>query len=135
MIKTINFEIKEFNNIKQKIDKLHYIGNANLLKKRKISIVGTRRPSNYTKLFTHKISSELSSRDITIVSGAAMGVDAISHRASHNFNTIAVVANGLNIRYPSVNKKLIESIEENGLMLSQFDENEKARNMINIKSK
>ena len=101
----IDFKIEEFDNIKQKIDKLHYIGNSDLLKKRKVSIVGTRRPSGYTKLFTHKISSELSIRGITIVSGAAMGVDAISHRATHNFNTIAVVANGLAIRYPSVNKK------------------------------
>lgn len=49
-----------------------------------------------------------------------MGVDAIAHNAAGSSNTIAVAGTGLDIRYPSVNRKLIEDIELNGLMLSQF---------------
>lgn len=127
MIKKIDFEIEEFNKISSNLT-LTYIGNTSLLHKQKVSIVGTRRPSNYTKTFTHKLSNELSKRGITIVSGAAMGVDAVAHRATQNANTIAVIANGLDIRYPSINKKLIEEIEQHGLMLSQYKEGEKARN-------
>ncbi len=44
-------------------------------------------------------------------------------------NTIAVVANGLDIKYPpSINSKLIESIEKDGLMLSSYEDGFKARN-------
>lgn len=74
------------------------------------------------------MTSKLSSVNICIVSGAAMGVDAIAHQGASSNNTIAVVANGLDIRYPSVNKNLIIDIEKNGLILSAYKETEKARN-------
>jgi DNA processing protein len=109
-------------------DELYYIGNLELLKKRKISIVGTRRPSSYTKEFTYKLASNLSNADICIISGAAMGVDALAHQGANSNNTIAVVANGLDIRYPSINKNLIIDIEKNGLILSAYKESEKAKN-------
>jgi len=128
MINKIEFNIKELENMKKYPKDLFYIGNTKLLEKKKISIIGTRRPSAYTKEFTHKLSSKLSNLDICIVSGAAMGVDAISHFAAKEDNTIAVVANGLDIRYPSVNKNLIANIEKNGLILSAYKEGEKARN-------
>jgi DNA processing protein len=74
------------------------------------------------------MTSKLSDANVCIVSGAAMGVDAIAHQGATSNNTIAVVANGLDIRYPSVNKNLIVDIEKNGLILSAYKENEKARN-------
>lgn len=57
-----------------------------------------------------------------------MGVDAIAHQGAKSNNTIAIVANGLDIRYPSVNKNLIIDIERNGLILSAYKEKEKAKN-------
>ena len=128
MINRINFPINELNSMKKYPNELFYIGNTELLKKRKISIVGTRRPNSYTKEFTYKLASKLSDANVCIVSGAAMGVDAIAHQGATSNNTIAVVANGLDIRYPSVNKNLIVDIEKNGLILSAYKENEKARN-------
>ena len=104
MISKINFSIDELNSMKKYPKELFYIGNTALLRKRKISIIGTRRPNSYTKEFTYKLASRLSNTGICIVSGAAMGVDAISHNAAKSNNTIAVVANGLDIRYPAVNK-------------------------------
>lgn len=127
MINKIDFKIDELHQMKNYPDELYYIGNTELLKKKKVSIVGTRRPSSYTKEFTFKLSQELSKAGVCIVSGAAMGVDAIAHKSANSYNTIAVVANGLNIRYPSVNKNLIIQIEQNGLVLSAYKENEKAR--------
>ena len=122
----IDFLIPELNQMKNYPKEIYYLGNLNLLKKKKVSIVGTRRPISYTKNIISELSSKLSLYDVCIVSGAAMGTDAIAHSNS-NLNTIAVVANGLNIKYPSVNKKLISDIEEKGLVLSTYKKNEKAR--------
>ncbi len=123
MIKQIDFHIDQLDLMKKYPNDLYYIGNLDLLKKRKISIVGTRKPNQYTKQFTYEIAKKLSGLDICIVSGAAMGVDSIAHDAAGTHNTIAVAGTGLDIRYPAVNKKLIQSIEEKGLMLSQFKAN------------
>ena len=127
MINQFDFKIKELEAMKKYPQELYFIGNSELLKRKKISIVGTRRPSNYTKEFTYKLASKLSQNGICIVSGAAMGVDSIAHSGAGLNNTIAVVANGLDIRYPSVNKNQIIEIEKNGLIISSFKEGEKAR--------
>jgi len=126
MINEVQFHINELDLMKKYPEKLFYKGNLELLKKPKISIIGTRRPSSYTKQMTAKISSGLSKRGICIVSGAAMGVDSIAHQNAQAKNTIAVMANGLNLKYPSVNKSIIESIENNGLTLSQFEKDFRA---------
>ena len=118
----IEFNITELNSMKKYPKDIFYRGNLDLLKKEKISIIGTRRPSSYTKLLTAKISSQLSKREVCIVSGAAMGVDSIAHTNAGANNTIAVMANGLDIKYPSVNKSLITNMEKDGLTLSQFAE-------------
>ncbi len=57
-----------------------------------------------------------------MVSGGAMGIDAMAHRGAGAANTIAVVASGIDIRYPAINKELIASIEQRGLVLSRFEE-------------
>ena len=120
MINKIDFHLSKLDSMKKYPKDIYYIGNTNLLDKRTISIVGTRKPTSYTKQYTHELAKKLSQNNICIVSGAAMGVDAIAHSAAGTDNTIAVAGTGLDIRYPAVNKKLIEDIESNGLMLSQF---------------
>ncbi len=126
MNSTIDFEIPELRNLKKPIKTLFYKGNSNLLKKPKISIVGTRRTLNYTQFVTHQLTSKLSLAGNCIVSGGAIGVDAISHKAAGTNNTILVSPCGINHRYPAINKKLIEEIEQQGLVLSSFDEDFKA---------
>ncbi len=101
---------------------LFYKGNLDLLQRPKVSIVGTRRPSNYTRQCTYTLANALAKRGVCVVSGAAMGVDTIAHTGAGEENTIAVVANGLDIRYPAVNQNLITSIENKGLVLSQFND-------------
>jgi len=114
--------ISELAVMKKYPKELFYKGKLELLKRPKVSIVGTRRPSNYTRQFTHTLAKALAKRGVCIVSGAAMGVDTIAHEGAEAPNTIAVVANGLDIRYPAINKNLIESIENEGLILSQFND-------------
>ena len=123
MISKINFEIDELTSMKKYPEELFYVGNIDLLKKRKLSIIGSRRPNSYTKEFTYKLASKFSDAGTCVISGAAMGVDAIAHQGAKSNNTIAVVANGLDIRYPSVNKNLIVDIEKNGLILSAYKQN------------
>jgi DNA processing protein len=126
-IDLLSWEVPQLLSMKRYPKELYYIGNSELLKKYKISIVGTRKPNQYTRNMTMKLAHALSTRGICVVSGAAMGVDAIAHKGAGSANTIAVMANGLDIKYPAVNKSLIESIEDNGLVISQFKEGERAR--------
>lgn len=126
MIKKLQSHIPEFDSMKKYPKEIAYIGNIDLLSKSKISIIGTRKPNQYTRHQTYLLAKKLTNAGICIVSGAAMGVDAISHTGAGPSNTIAVVANGVDIRYPSVNKELLKSIENSGLVISQFNNGFKA---------
>ncbi|RLA62389.1 MAG: DNA-processing protein DprA [Epsilonproteobacteria bacterium] len=121
MIYTLEKNIPELDTMKKYPSTLFYKGNLNLLKCPKVSIVGTRKPSAYTQQFTHHLAKALASRGVCIVSGAAMGVDGIAHTGAGAKNTIAVVANGLDIRYPAIHANMIKEIESQGLIISQFN--------------
>ena len=120
-------KIKELSSMKKYPKELFFSGDLSLLQKTKISIVGTRKPSKYTREYTQKLASLLSRHGVYIVSGGAMGVDAIAHSGAGSANTIAVLPCGIDIKYPSVNKNLLIDIEKNGLLLSQFEEGFKSR--------
>jgi DNA processing protein len=126
MNKKINFDVPELQKLTKPLKDLFYKGNTELLKKPKISIVGARRTINYTQFLTHQLAQKLSFAGNCIVSGGAIGVDTISHRAAGVNNTILVSPCGINHRYPAINKKMIEQIEQNGLLLSCFEEDFKA---------
>jgi len=114
LLKTINYQ--NF--------KLYYEGDISLLEKPKVSIVGTRRPSNYTKEFTAKLSKALSQKYV-IVSGGAMGVDAIAHQNAKS--TIMVSPCGIGEIYPKINKALIENIMTNHLLITEYEKGYKPR--------
>lgn len=124
----IDFTIPELDAMKKIPVSLSYKGNTDLLYRRKVAIIGSRQPNQYTQYLTHKISQELSRVGVCIVSGAAMGVDAIAHRGAGSHNTIAVLPCGIDLRYPAINKSLLASIEAEGLTLSQFEDGFKATN-------
>ena len=113
--------IPQFELMKKYPEELFYRGNPTLLKRPKVSIVGTRKPNQYTRHYTYLLAQKLAGVGVAVVSGAAMGVDALAHAGAGAPNTVAVVANGVDIRYPAVNRDLIRSIEEEGLVLSQFN--------------
>jgi len=126
MILPISDYIPALEAMKKYPKELYTLGNRVLLQRPKVSIVGTRRPSGYTKYFTYSLAQALAKRGVCLVSGAAMGVDTVVHNGAGVSNTIAVVANSLDIRYPAVNRLLIESIEKEGLVMSQFSPTFKA---------
>jgi DNA processing protein len=121
MIQKINFNIKELEDMKRYPDTLYYIGNTNLLNKIKLGIVGSRHPNNYAREKIAEISSKLSASGICIVSGGAMGIDTVAHTHANPNNTIMIAGTGLDKRYPKINYKLIQDIEKDGLVLSQFE--------------
>ena len=82
MIKKLHSRIPELDSMKKYPKDISYIGNIDLLQKLKISIVGTRKPNQYTRHQTYLLAQKLANVGVCIVSGAAMGVDAISHSAT-----------------------------------------------------
>ena len=67
-------------------------------------------------------AEQIIKKGATIVSGMAKGIDACASTVSINEGkyTIAVVANGLDICYPSEHQKLMDRIIEQGLLLSEY---------------
>ena len=126
-MKKITHHILELDNMKKYPLEISYEGNIELLKKKKISIIGTRKPSKYSRMMTQNIASALSNAGICIVSGGAMGIDAIAHNGAGSHNTIAILPCGIDIKYPAVNNNLLSNIGQNGLLLSQFREGATAK--------
>ena len=116
----INFHITALDSMKKYPESLFYKGDTSLLERKKISIVGSRKPNQYARAKTEELARKLSLAGICIVSGGALGVDAVAHSAAGTHNTIVVAATGLDKRYPTINAGLIAEVEERGLVLSQF---------------
>jgi len=97
--------------------------NIDFDKDKLFAIVGTRQPTSYGQQVTYSFASQLSEAGCVIVSGLAMGVDTIAHKATlaAKGKTIAVLGCGVDIVYPSSNQLLYqEIIEQKGLILSEF---------------
>lgn len=107
---------------------LFYKGNADLNASKIISIIGTRKHTEYGKQQTEKLVDELSSQNILIVSGMAYGIDAIAHKASlkNSLPTVGVLAHGLDQIYPPQNSNLAkEMLKHGGGLLTEFRSNTK----------
>lgn len=87
-----------------------------------ISIVGSRKSTNYGKWAAEKFSKELVGMGITIISGLANGIDTIAHRTAldNNGRTIAVLGTGIDKIYPSKNKQLYKDVTESGAVITEF---------------
>ena len=126
-IDIINIEDNEYpQNLKEIYDppvSIFIKGNKNILNKSSIAIVGCRDCSEYGVKATMYFSSELAKRGIVIVSGMAKGIDSFAHMGSlcGKGETIAVVANGLDIVYPKENEMLMSNIIQNrGAIISEY---------------
>ncbi len=88
-----------------------------------VGIVGSRRLTDYGVRATEKLASDLAASGITIVSGLALGIDAIAHQATINEGgiTIAVLGCGLGRIYPSSNLGVAkEIIAQGGAIITEF---------------
>jgi DNA processing protein len=101
---------------------LYVLGRFSTKDRQALAIVGTRQPSLYGQVVAEAFSQELSRLGITTVSGLARGIDTIVHTSTLKADgrTIAVIGSGLDVPYPPENQKLMEQIEETGVVVSEF---------------
>lgn len=89
-----------------------------------VAIVGTRKPTRYGQEVTTQFAAELAAKGIVIISGLALGTDALAHRAclEAGGTTLAVMANSVESIYPRTNFQLGEAIiAQGGAVLSEYD--------------
>jgi len=98
-------------------------GNAKLLNRPGIAVVGTRQPSPYGSGMAEMLSRDLARRGMVVMSGMARGVDTCAHKGALESGgmTVAVWGTGIDVIYPKENKKLAEQIvAQGGAIVSEF---------------
>jgi DNA processing protein len=104
---------------------LYYRGDLKAFSELALAVVGTRKFTTYGQQVTEKIVKELATNNLTIISGLALGIDALAHSAAIEVGgkTIAVLGSGLDQQniYPWQNRYLADKIQAHeGLILSEY---------------
>ncbi len=110
-------------NIEDPPKKIFCIGNIELLHKKGIGIVGSRKASEYGKRVAMKIGNLAAENDILVIGGMAKGIDSFGHIGvlAGGGETIAVLGSGVDVCYPKENQKLYDEIKKKGLIISEYD--------------
>lgn len=97
-------------------------GNLQLNPKRALGIVGTRNATYYGKQVTQDIVRALADKNITVISGLALGIDGVAHKECtlNNIPTIGLLGHGLDLVYPYQHRRLAEDMMHNGGLLTEF---------------
>ncbi len=97
-------------------------GDAALLAVRSLAVVGTRQATPYGQRATAHLVDDLAAAGLGIVSGAALGVDALAHRRALDAGapTVAVLGCGIDRCYPSANRHLVADIAARGAVVSEL---------------
>ena len=103
---------------------LYYKGNANLNQSRVINIIGTRHCTTYGADFIRRFIHDLRAicPEVLVVSGLAYGVDINAHQQALavGYETVGVVAHGLDYLYPAAHKDVAREMVEHGGLLTEF---------------
>lgn len=109
---------------------IYYTGSAELNKSKVINIVGTRNCTTYGVDVITRFTRELKELcpDVLIVSGLAYGVDVNAHRQAldNKFETVGVLAHGLDYLYPQAHKAIANEMVKQGGLLTEFMTNTNA---------
>ena len=97
-------------------------GRLELMNSLLFAVVGTRRPTPYGVAACERLTGDLARAGLGIVSGMARGIDTAAHKATlaADGDTVAVLGCGVDVVYPSENRKLAGEIAAKGLLLSEF---------------
>lgn len=95
------------------------IGDAALLARPVIALVGARNASSLGTRMARALAHNLGAQGYVIASGLARGVDTAAHLASLKTGTIAVMAGGVDVIYPSENTNLALDIARQGVRISE----------------
>lgn len=100
------------------------VGPAHLdeVSERAAAIVGTRAATVYGEFVAADLAAGLATRDAAVVSGGAFGIDGAAHRAAlaADGTTVAVLAGGIDVPYPSAHAAMLRQIREHGLVVSEY---------------
>ena len=102
---------------------LYVRGDANVLIRPGIAMVGTRHPTPYGSGMAERLATDLAAQGLVIISGMARGVDTASHRGAiaAKGKTVAVFGTGVDVIYPKENSRLSEQILAlGGALISEF---------------
>ena len=99
---------------------LYIKGNAELLQRPTIAIVGSRQASAAGHKLARQFAAELGRAGYVIASGLARGIDGAAHEAALFTGTVAVVAGGIDIIYPPEHADLTQRIAEKGCIISEM---------------
>jgi DNA processing protein len=90
---------------------------------RRVAMVGARKSSGYGQATALDFGEKLAAAGLTVVSGAARGIDTFSHQgALKTGRTVAVLGCGVDIAYPSENRKLLYDIADSGgAVVSEYE--------------
>lgn len=102
---------------------LYYKGAADLNSERIVAIIGTRKNTDYGQRATEELITQLQGMEgLVIVSGLALGIDSIAHKAAikNNIATVGVLGHGLDRLYPTSNKQLAKEMMAQGGLLTEF---------------
>ncbi|MDR0402968.1 MAG: DNA-processing protein DprA [Treponema sp.] len=102
---------------------LYYLGRLPDPEKPAAALVGTRKPSPAGSAQAYSLGRELAGAGIAVVSGLALGIDAMAHRGCVDGGglTVAVLGSGLDELYPSSNRPLARRIlESEGALVSEY---------------
>ena len=97
-------------------------GRLELLQSIMLGVVGTRRPTPYGVAAAERLAADLAHAGLTIVSGMARGIDTAAHKGAlaAGRDTVAVLGCGVDVVYPSENRKLAGELAAKGLIVSEF---------------
>lgn len=103
---------------------LYSLGDVDLNAKHIVSIVGTRKATNYGRDLCEAFVRDLASLcpDVLVISGLAYGIDVTAHRASlaNSLPTVAVLAHGLDRIYPSAHRNVASEMILRGGLVTEF---------------
>jgi DNA processing protein len=101
---------------------LYFRGSVNLNHPRIVSIVGTRKATDYGKYLCRQLAEVLAEYNVLIISGLAYGIDVTAHKESLNNNipTIGVLAHGLDRIYPPLHHAVAQKMVYNGGLITEF---------------
>ncbi len=99
---------------------LSILGNASLLTRDAVAVVGARNASTNGRKFARTIAADLAKAELLVVSGMARGIDAAAHAGALEHGTVAVLAGGVDVIYPKENSALYANIIARGLAISEL---------------
>ena len=101
---------------------LYLVGGAMPAAPNAVAIVGARRCTPLGRELTFAMGRELGLVGVTVVSGAARGIDSAAHEGALDVggSTVAVLGSGVDIGYPNASRRLLERIRSTGTIVSEF---------------